>query len=129
MADHQEVTDEFQVGNAITVKERRRKLFTNKSDNGYRTSNWSHVVFEHPATFDTSALEPNKKEEIIKDLITFTKKQKRRLRKKQKRKAEKEKEKEANGKEVNGAVKENGEDAKHSASNANDVKEIGDVSH
>ncbi|KAL2528324.1 AAA-ATPase 1 [Forsythia ovata] len=63
----------LEVGNAITVKERRRKLFTNKSDNGYRTSNWSHVVFEHPATSDTSALEPNNKEEIIKDLITFTK--------------------------------------------------------
>ncbi|KAL2539438.1 P-loop containing nucleoside triphosphate hydrolase superfamily protein [Abeliophyllum distichum] len=43
-----------------------------------------------------------------------------------------EKEKEANGKEdieINGVVKENGEDSKHSGSNTNVVKENGDVSH
>ncbi|CAI9777532.1 unnamed protein product [Fraxinus pennsylvanica] len=62
-------------GKAITVKERQRKLYTNsKSDNWstFTTSNWIHVVFEHPATFATLALEPNKKEEIVKDLIRFT---------------------------------------------------------
>ncbi|KAL2528326.1 AAA-ATPase 1 [Forsythia ovata] len=63
-------------GKAITVKERQRKLYTNnKSDNwhGYKQTKWSHVIFEHPASFDTIAMDPNKKEEILKDLITFSK--------------------------------------------------------
>ncbi|KAE9449178.1 hypothetical protein C3L33_18887, partial [Rhododendron williamsianum] len=34
---------------------------------------WSHVVFEHPATFDTLAMEETKKKQIMNDLITFTK--------------------------------------------------------
>ncbi|KAK4417453.1 AAA-ATPase [Sesamum alatum] len=34
---------------------------------------WSHVIFEHPATFDTLAMDPGKKQEIIDDLINFTK--------------------------------------------------------
>ncbi|CAA3006887.1 AAA-ATPase ASD, mitochondrial-like [Olea europaea subsp. europaea] len=62
-------------GKAITVKERQRKLYTNskgESWSRFTRSNWSHVVFEHPATFDTLAMEPKKKEEIIKDLIRFT---------------------------------------------------------
>ncbi|KAH0969131.1 hypothetical protein GBA52_029003 [Prunus armeniaca] len=33
---------------------------------------WSHVVFEHPATFETLALHPKKKEEIVNDLIKFS---------------------------------------------------------
>ncbi|XVF14198.1 hypothetical protein REPUB_Repub09cG0037100 [Reevesia pubescens] len=54
-------------GRAIKVRNRQRKLYTN---NG---SMWSHVVFEHPATFQTLAMEPNKKMEIMDDLITFSK--------------------------------------------------------
>ncbi|GFS45022.1 P-loop containing nucleoside triphosphate hydrolases superfamily protein [Actinidia rufa] len=54
-------------GKAIKVKNRQRKLYTN---NG---SHWSHVVFEHPATFQTLAMDPEKKKEIIDDLITFSK--------------------------------------------------------
>ncbi|XVE83854.1 hypothetical protein DITRI_Ditri16bG0121300 [Diplodiscus trichospermus] len=54
-------------GRAIKVRNRQRKLYTN---NG---SMWSHVVFEHPATFQTLAMEPDKKEEIMEDLITFSK--------------------------------------------------------
>ncbi|KAK4834304.1 hypothetical protein QYF36_020560 [Acer negundo] len=54
-------------GKAIKVRNRMRKLYTN---NG---SMWSHVVFEHPATFQTLAMEPEKKQEIIDDLITFSK--------------------------------------------------------
>lgn len=54
-------------GKAIKVRNRQRKLYTN---NG---SIWSHVVFEHPATFETLALDPGKKREIIEDLITFSK--------------------------------------------------------
>ncbi|KAF7130830.1 hypothetical protein RHSIM_Rhsim10G0030000 [Rhododendron simsii] len=33
---------------------------------------WSHVVFEHPATFDTLAMVKTKKKKIMNDLITFT---------------------------------------------------------
>ncbi|XWS32830.1 hypothetical protein CRYUN_Cryun22dG0023700 [Craigia yunnanensis] len=53
-------------GRAIKVRNRQRKLYTN---NG---SMWSHVVFEHPATFQTLAMEPDKKKEIIEDLTTFS---------------------------------------------------------
>ncbi|KAM7478517.1 hypothetical protein LguiA_026730 [Lonicera macranthoides] len=63
-------------GKAIMVKARQRKLYTNNKTEkwyGYKRSMWSHVVFEHPATFDTWALEPSKKDEIIKDLIRFSK--------------------------------------------------------
>ncbi|KAK4489457.1 hypothetical protein RD792_005266 [Penstemon davidsonii] len=62
-------------GKAITIKERQRKLFiNNKSENWniYRQGMWSHVVFEHPATFDTLAMDPLKKQEIIDDLMTFS---------------------------------------------------------
>ncbi|GLU11150.1 hypothetical protein SLE2022_279140 [Rubroshorea leprosula] len=54
-------------GKAIWVRNRQRNLYTN---NGHR---WSHVVFEHPATFDTLAMEQGKKSEIVEDLITFSK--------------------------------------------------------
>ncbi|MBA0769167.1 hypothetical protein Gotri_017930 [Gossypium trilobum] len=53
-------------GKAIKVRNRQRKLYTN---NG---SNWSLVVFEHPATFQTLAMEQDKKEEIMEDLVTFS---------------------------------------------------------
>ncbi|OMP08363.1 hypothetical protein COLO4_06548 [Corchorus olitorius] len=53
-------------GRAIRVRNRQRKLYTN---NG---SMWSHVVFEHPATFQTLAMEPEKKKEIMEDLTTFS---------------------------------------------------------
>ena len=62
-------------GKAITVKQRQRKLYiNNKSESwyGYRRSMWSHAAFEHPATFETLAMDPNKKQEIIDDLITFS---------------------------------------------------------
>ncbi|KAL8500768.1 hypothetical protein ACS0TY_020378 [Phlomoides rotata] len=63
-------------GKAITVKERRRKLYTNnKGDGGgfrYGRRLWSSVVFEHPASFDTLAMDPIKKQEIIDDLVNFS---------------------------------------------------------
>ncbi|KAL3504782.1 hypothetical protein ACH5RR_034623 [Cinchona calisaya] len=62
-------------GKDITVRERQRKLYTNnKSESwyGYNRSMWSHVVFKHPAKFDTLAMEPEKKQEIIDDLISFS---------------------------------------------------------
>ncbi|CAI9105952.1 OLC1v1004989C1 [Oldenlandia corymbosa var. corymbosa] len=61
-------------GKQIAVRERRRKLYTNrKSDVGNRTPMWSQVRFEHPATFDTLVMEPKKKKEIMDDLINFSK--------------------------------------------------------
>jgi chaperone BCS1 len=63
-------------GKAIAVKNRQRKLFTNNSSKNWyawKSTKWSHVVFEHPATFDTLAMETKKKEEIKKDLTKFSK--------------------------------------------------------
>ncbi|KAF8013025.1 hypothetical protein BT93_I1018 [Corymbia citriodora subsp. variegata] len=62
-------------GKAIAIKNRQRKLYTNNpSQNwfGYKQTKWSHVVFEHPATFETLAMEPNKKQEIMNDLKKFS---------------------------------------------------------
>ncbi|KAL3573733.1 hypothetical protein D5086_024346 [Populus alba] len=53
-------------GDAIKVKNRQRKLYTNSG------SYWRHVVFEHPASFETIAMEADKKKEIMDDLITFS---------------------------------------------------------
>ncbi|PRQ53769.1 putative ATPase, AAA-type, core, AAA-type ATPase domain-containing protein [Rosa chinensis] len=44
----------------------RRKLYSNMG------SRWSHVVFQNPATFQTLAMEPEKKKEIILDLNVFS---------------------------------------------------------
>ncbi|KAK1430746.1 hypothetical protein QVD17_13712 [Tagetes erecta] len=63
-------------GKAIAVKTRQRKLYTNnKSENwsSFRKNTWSHIVFEHPSTFDTIAMDPKKKKEILNDLMTFSK--------------------------------------------------------
>ncbi|XP_059670257.1 AAA-ATPase ASD, mitochondrial-like [Cornus florida] len=63
-------------GKAIAVEKRQRKLYTNNKSESwvrYRRTMWTHVHFEHPATFDTLALEPNKKKQIMNDLITFSK--------------------------------------------------------
>ncbi|CAI9782820.1 unnamed protein product [Fraxinus pennsylvanica] len=54
-------------GKAIKVKNRQRKLYTNSG------SSWSFVPFEHPANFQTLAMEPEKKGELVNDLITFSK--------------------------------------------------------
>ncbi|KAK1563561.1 hypothetical protein Q3G72_029220 [Acer saccharum] len=60
-------------GKAIGARNRQKKLYTNNpnDDRSYHNTRWSHVVFEHPATFDTLAMDPKKKEEIIDDLVTF----------------------------------------------------------
>ncbi|KAK4750100.1 hypothetical protein SAY87_027549 [Trapa incisa] len=51
---------------AIKARNRQRQLYTN---NG---SSWMGVVFEHRATFQTLAMEPSRKQEIVDDLITFS---------------------------------------------------------
>ncbi|XP_048327873.2 AAA-ATPase ASD, mitochondrial [Ziziphus jujuba] len=61
-------------GKAISIRNRQVKLYTNNSsDNwyGYKRTKWSHIVFEHPASFNTIAMDPKKKEEIINDLDMF----------------------------------------------------------
>lgn len=56
----------FKEGKAITVRNRQRKLYTNSG------SHWSHVVFEHPATFQTLGMDPIRKQEIVDDLVRFS---------------------------------------------------------
>lgn len=63
-------------GKAIKVQKRQRKLYTNNSNYDrfeYKKLEWSHVPFEHPATFDTVAMDPEKKHDITQDLLTFSK--------------------------------------------------------
>jgi len=65
-------------GRNVTIKNRQRCLFTNKADNSWspywaKKSVWSHIPFEHPATFDTLAMDPEQKEGIIDDLMAFQK--------------------------------------------------------
>ncbi|KAK4270944.1 hypothetical protein QN277_019708 [Acacia crassicarpa] len=63
-------------GKAIASRNRQLKLYTNNPSNnwyGWKSTKWSHVVFEHPASFDTLALDPKMKEDILKDLVKFQK--------------------------------------------------------
>jgi chaperone BCS1 len=60
-------------GKMITMKNRKLKLYTNNpSEDWWKTKKkWSSITFEHPARFETLAMDPKKKEEIIDDLIKF----------------------------------------------------------
>ncbi|KAF7069805.1 hypothetical protein CFC21_075384 [Triticum aestivum] len=61
-------------GRAVIVKNRQRRLFTNcggRRRRYLRNSVWDHVKFEHPATFDTLAMDTDQKEAIMDDLIAF----------------------------------------------------------
>ncbi|KAL1812481.1 hypothetical protein ACET3Z_022546 [Daucus carota] len=63
-------------GKEIKRQNKQRRLYTNNSGSSIKYSGrrqWSHIVFEHPATFETLAMEPGKKQEIIEDLSTFSK--------------------------------------------------------
>ncbi|XP_030521417.1 AAA-ATPase At3g28580-like isoform X3 [Rhodamnia argentea] len=63
-------------GKEIRSRNRQRKLFTNSPGFKWlsmKSTMWSHIAFEHPATFDTMAMEPEKKREIMEDLVTFSK--------------------------------------------------------
>lgn len=65
----------IQKGKEIVIENRQRKLYTNNPSSGYygyKKTLWSHVVFDHPATFNNIAMDPTKKE-IIDDLTTFSK--------------------------------------------------------
>ncbi|KAL5722487.1 AAA-ATPase ASD [Ranunculus cassubicifolius] len=71
------LTHVLAAGKAIAVENRQRKLYTNNTGNqswySLKKTSWSHVVFDHPATFQTLAMETERKKEIIDDLITFSK--------------------------------------------------------
>ncbi|KAL6893921.1 hypothetical protein ACP4OV_008019 [Aristida adscensionis] len=62
-------------GRAVMAQNRQRRLYTNirKSgwDDGWYEDVWTHVPFEHPKTFDTLAMDPKKKKEIMDDLDMF----------------------------------------------------------
>nr|CAB3455962.1 unnamed protein product [Digitaria exilis] len=49
---------------------RRRRLYTNKT-NDYSNKVWTYIDFEHPATFDTLAMHPEKKRKIMDELDEF----------------------------------------------------------
>ncbi|PWA51789.1 ATPase, AAA-type, core [Artemisia annua] len=61
----QHVVDE---GRAISIQRRQRRLYTNTAK-----ATWTCIAFDHPSTFDTLAMDPKKKEDILNDLITFMK--------------------------------------------------------
>ncbi|KAJ8772161.1 hypothetical protein K2173_027338 [Erythroxylum novogranatense] len=78
---HREIVTEIYLkhvireGKEINVRSRQRKLYTNSPGqkwSSFRQAMWSHVSFEHPATFDSMALEPEKRKEIVEDLVTFS---------------------------------------------------------
>lgn len=62
-------------GEAIAVRKRRRKLFTNATSEGHdwmdRERMWTHIEFKHPANFNKLAMEKSKKQMIIDDLQWF----------------------------------------------------------
>ncbi|PWA67981.1 AAA+ ATPase domain-containing protein [Artemisia annua] len=61
-------------GKAIAKNTRRQKLYTNcGSENYYEEtrSMWCDILFEHPSTFDTLAMDPRKKNKILNDLMMF----------------------------------------------------------
>ncbi|CAH8388792.1 unnamed protein product [Eruca vesicaria subsp. sativa] len=63
-------------GKDIGLRNRERKLYTNNSSSEWypwRSGKWSNVPFHHPATFETLAMDPEKKERIKKDLVKFSK--------------------------------------------------------
>ncbi|KAK6125547.1 hypothetical protein DH2020_040710 [Rehmannia glutinosa] len=64
-------------GKSIAKRNRQQRLYTNVSGRDDWEDDekkmWRHVTFEHPATFDTLAMDPNKNKDIMDDLIEFTK--------------------------------------------------------
>ncbi|XP_073108212.1 AAA-ATPase At3g28580-like [Elaeis guineensis] len=68
------LTHVLKEGREVGIRNRRRKLYCNNPSSnwgGYRSKVWNHVAFEHPSSFDTLAMDPGKKREIMKDLDTF----------------------------------------------------------
>uniref|UniRef100_A0A0D9WWG5 AAA+ ATPase domain-containing protein n=1 Tax=Leersia perrieri TaxID=77586 RepID=A0A0D9WWG5_9ORYZ len=62
-------------GSELLFGRRRRRLYTNNkmSEYAYDEKAWSYVDFDHPTTFETLGMEPEKKKAIMDDLDTFQK--------------------------------------------------------
>lgn len=58
-------------GKANQRQGRQRKVYMNYGGDG--EIEWEHAVFEHPASFSTFAMDEQRKEQIVEDLITFSK--------------------------------------------------------
>uniref|UniRef100_A0A1J3FJR7 Putative mitochondrial chaperone BCS1-B n=3 Tax=Noccaea caerulescens TaxID=107243 RepID=A0A1J3FJR7_NOCCA len=61
-------------GKSIEAKNKKMKLFTNNPSLNWDSSKkslWRHIDFEHPASFQTLAMDPKKKEEVLNDLEAF----------------------------------------------------------
>ncbi|KFK33168.1 hypothetical protein AALP_AA6G339300 [Arabis alpina] len=77
--DRKVITNEYidhvkEEGKKMELKKRERKLYSNNpshSWSGYKQTKWSHVTFEHPATFETLAMDNKMKEDIKNDLTKF----------------------------------------------------------
>ncbi|CAM0905598.1 unnamed protein product [Alopecurus aequalis] len=73
------VVDEYlpyvrRTGQEVTVSNRPRRLYTNKKQRDYssdREEVWSYIDFDHPTTFDTLAMDPAQKQNIMDDLEDF----------------------------------------------------------
>ncbi|KAL5544282.1 hypothetical protein UlMin_008066 [Ulmus minor] len=57
-------------GKEIRMRNRQRKHYTNYSKSS--SGRWSHIIFEHPASFETMAMDSEKKKEIVDDLLSFS---------------------------------------------------------
>ncbi|RAL47630.1 hypothetical protein DM860_011368 [Cuscuta australis] len=78
MDEHERIDDEFRrepilqarfsQGKEILGRYKPLKLYTN---NVSGKALWSHVVFDHPASFEKLAMDAGKKKEILDDLIAF----------------------------------------------------------
>ncbi|TXG54890.1 hypothetical protein EZV62_020146 [Acer yangbiense] len=61
-------------GKALALKNRQKRMYSNTPCidwNNWKIK-WNGVYFDHPATFDTLAMESKKKEEIMNDLQKFS---------------------------------------------------------
>ncbi|KAL0741841.1 hypothetical protein Bca4012_083354 [Brassica carinata] len=63
-----------QEGKLIKAKKQQTRLFTNNPSSQWILSHnmWRSIEFDHPASFETLAMDPEKKEEIMSDLTAFT---------------------------------------------------------
>ncbi|KAK9119511.1 hypothetical protein Scep_017604 [Stephania cephalantha] len=62
-------------GKAMKERKRQRKLYTNSPGynwSSYKSTIWSHIAFEHPASFQTLTMDSKKKQEIVDDLVAFS---------------------------------------------------------
>ncbi|KAJ4900936.1 P-loop containing nucleoside triphosphate hydrolases superfamily protein [Raphanus sativus] len=61
-------------GKSIEEKKKTVRIFMNNPSSNWKLQMkhlWSSIDFEHPATFDTMAMDPKKKDEIMSDLLEF----------------------------------------------------------